>query len=284
MSSGLRFSVIALMVTTVLVLGMITYNFTRPAAPIQMSAPAPLPLPAPITTEYLVAAHPLPAGTLTRDDDFVARPMTLDKTPNDGFADTPESRTSLRGALIRNFMDTGSPVTVSDVLRPRDRGFIASVLRESYRAVSIGVDPISGVAGLIWPGDHVDILLTQDMGEKLVGHRALSETVMSDVRVIAIDQDMVQGAAANTVAGKLVRTVTLEVDPMQAQLVAVAATMGKLSLSIRSATGGAGADGQPVPTFGSDVSPALAMQSRAMPNGRTMTIYNGTVGKEVTFR
>jgi pilus assembly protein CpaB len=283
MSSGLRFSVIALMVTTVLVLGMITYNLTRPAAPIQMSTPAPLPLPLPITTDYLVAAHPLPAGALTRDEDFVAKPLTLDKTPNNGFADTPESRASLRGALIRNFVDTGSPVTVSDVLRPRDRGFIASVLREGYRAVSIGVDPISGVAGLIWPGDHVDILLTQDMGEKLVGHRALSETVMSDIRVIAIDQDMVQGAASNTVAGKLVRTVTLELDPMQAQLVAVAATMGRLSLSIRSAIG-SNADVQPVPTFGSDVSPALALQSRATPDGRTMTIYNGTVGKEVTFR
>ena len=95
---------------------------------------------------------------------------------------------------------------MADVLAPRDRGFIANVLREGYRAVAVGVDPVSGVAGLIWPGDHVDILLTQELEGAPVARKNLGETVLTDVRVIAIDQDMVQSAPANNaVAGRIVR-------------------------------------------------------------------------------
>ena len=278
MSSTARFGIIGLLLTTVLVLGWIALNLIRPASvPVTAKIGTEFPAPAPLTANYLVAAHSLPAGTLARDDDFIAKAMAVN--PNEGFMDTPESRGSLRGSLIRNFMDTGAPITAADVLRPRDRGFIASVLRDGYRAVSVGVDPISGVAGMIWPGDHVDILLTQDMGEKQVAHRALSETALRDVRVIAIDQEMVQGATSNNaIAGKLVHTVTLEVDPSQAQTIAAAASMGRLSLSIRSATGNTDELAM-VPTFGADVSPALAAQNKKP--GKSLMIYSGVTPKEV---
>ena len=52
---------------------------------------------------------------------------------------------------------------MADVLRPRDRGFLAAVLAPGTRAVSIAVDPVSGVGGLIWPGDRVDVILTQEI-------------------------------------------------------------------------------------------------------------------------
>jgi pilus assembly protein CpaB len=266
------------MVTMVVVIGLITFNFTRRT--VSIDGHGPVAAVAPLTTGYLVAAHSMPAGTLARDEDFVAKAIEVRGAPNDGFVDAPESRESLRGSLIRNFMDTGTLVTIADVLRPRDRGFIASVLREGQLAVSVGVDPISGVSGLVWPGDHVDILLTQEMGEKQGGHR-VSETVLSDVRIIAIDQEMVQGASANNAtAGKLAHTVTVEVDSPEAQKIAVATSMGKLSLAIRSATG-ANTVEQAEPTFGADVSPALA--ARAKP-GRTVTVYEGTVAKEVIFQ
>lgn len=285
MSSTARFSIITILIVSTLVLGVITYNVTRPELVI-----APVPTaeaPAPFLPSFLVAAHPLPAGTLARDDDFVAKPMAANTV---GLADTPEDRASLRGSLIRNFLDAGTLVSLGDVLRPRDRGFIASVLREGYRAVAVGVDPISGVAGLIWPGDHVDLLLTQDMGDKQdLQHRALTETILSDVRVIAIDQEMVQGASASsTTVGRLVRTVTLEVDPSQAQVISTAATMGKLSLSIRSAANTA-PERLAAPTYGSDVSPALAAEGTPAPTMRatktaTVTIYNGIHPREVNVK
>jgi len=216
---------------------------------------------------------------LTKDDDFIIKPVPSIEMR--GLTDTPENRANLRGSLIRHYMDAGTSITMTDVLQPRDRGFIASVLREGYRAVAVGVDQVSGVAGLIWPGDHVYILPTQEMEGAPVARKSLGETVLTDVRVIAIDQDMVQSAPANNaVAGKVVRTVTLEVDPLQAQKLAVAQRMGKLSLAIRAA-----ADHPteaPGAVFGSDVSPALIEPTQ--PVGRSIQVFNGPERKEMTFK
>jgi pilus assembly protein CpaB len=275
MSSTLRFSIIAVLMTTVLALGLIVVNLARPTAmPILAQNPPPL------TSGYLVAARTLPAGTLARDEDVAVRTAPVSEIPKGAITDTPDARSGLRGSLIRDYLEPGTPIRADDVLRPRDRGFIASVLQAGHRAVSIGVDPVSGVAGLIWPGDHVDLILIQTMGDKEpLGERTLSETILTDIRVIAIDQEMVQAASSNnTAAGKLARTVTLEVDPEQAQKVAVAATMGKLSLAIRPAVGNAPME-RPAPTFGADVSTALQK-----PLGTTVTVFNGVASKEVTFK
>jgi len=276
MSSTLRFGVIGLMLVTVLALGMIVVNMTRPISkPVTV-----VQTPAPLTVNQLVAAHPIPAGTLAKDEDFAVKPVP--SADMSGLTDSPENRSNLRGALIRHYVDAGTPITLADVLQPRDRGFIASVLRDGYRAVAVGVDQVSGVAGLIWPGDHVDILLTQEMEGAPAAQKALGETVITDVRVIAIDQDMVQSAPNNnTVAGKVVRTVTVEVDPMQAQKLAVAATMGKLSLTIRSASEHPMT--APGAVFGADVSPALS-EASAKPTGRAIQVFNGEKHQELKFR
>lgn len=273
--SVLRLSVIGLMLFTAAALGLLLFNVTRPASlPIQAIVDAPPPL----QVSYIVAAHAMPAGTLARGEDFSVKSAASSDFPNDAIADSPEARASLRGSLVRTFIDAGKVITTANVLRPRDRGFIASVLEKGMRAATIGVDPVSGVAGLIWPGDHVDVLLTQEIANASPAHKAMSETVLTNVRVIAIDQEMVQGASGDTtVAGKLVRTVTLEVNPLQTQKLAVAAHMGKLSLSIRAAEDQQ-ADTAPV-TYGSDVSPAL-MQ----PAGATVTIVEGDKMKVVKFQ
>ena len=274
MSSTLRFSIVAVLLSAALAVGLIVVNLSRPAPP-----PAVVQAPAPLTYAYLVAARPLPAGTLARDEDFVAKAAAPADVPHDVVMDSPEARAALRGSLIRAYVDAGAPITAADVLRPRDRGFTASVLRDGTRAVSVGVDPVSGVAGLVWPGDHVDVILVQDMGEKEpLAQRALSETVLTDIRVIAIDQEMVQGTAPAATAGRLAHTVTLEVEPVQAQKLAVAASMGKLSLAIRAASD-ANPQQRTVSTFGADVSPALQK-----PAGATVTVFNGADGKEMKFQ
>jgi pilus assembly protein CpaB len=155
-------------------------------------------------------------------------------------------------------------------LRPRDRGFLATVLAPGSRAISINVDAESGVSGLIWPGDYVDVVLTQESADKAdLAHRALSETVLHNVRIIAIDQEIVQGGPANNAAaGKTVRTVSLQLAPDQVKKITVAQRLGKLSLAIRAAV-----DQQDTADAGTmlstDVSPEIARQSA------TVKVYRG---------
>ena len=162
--------------------------------------------------------------------------MPSDSVPTGAILDTPDARIGLRGSLVRKFLDTGSPVTSQDILRPRDRGFLASVLAPDSRAISIKVDAESGVSGLIWPGDYVDVVLTQVIDKADLAHGTLSETVLHNVRIIAIDQEIVQGGPANNAtAGKVARTVSLQLAPEQVKKITVAEQLGKLSLAVRSA-------------------------------------------------
>ncbi|MBX9593991.1 MAG: Flp pilus assembly protein CpaB, partial [Roseomonas sp.] len=129
------------------------------------------------------------------------------------------------------------------------------------RAASIGVDAISGISGLIWPGDRVDVVLTQTIGDETVPleRRIAGQTVLIDSRVIAIDQAIVQGAVGDgPEANRQVRTVTLEVAPHAAERLAVAARLGRLSLTIRASSNREGDAVQETDsvTWGGDVSAA----------------------------
>jgi pilus assembly protein CpaB len=267
MSSTLRLSIIMVLVLATAALGLFAYNNLKPKPVVQVTENTPAPPPAP-TTGYFVAAHPLPAGTLARDEDFAVRSVSSGSVPSGAILDTPDAKIGLRGSLVRKFLDTGNPVTSQDVLRPRDRGFLASVLAPGSRAISINVDAESGVSGLIWPGDYVDVVLTQESQADLA-HRALSETVLHNVRIVAIDQEIVQGAPANNAAaGKVVRAVSLQLAPEQVKKITVAKHLGKLSLAIRAAV-----DQQDTADTGTmlstDVSPEIARQSA------TVKVYRG---------
>lgn len=273
MSSAMRLSIMMVLLLTATALGLFVYmNQTKPGS-VQAVQSAPPPL----MVSYFVAAHPLPAGTLARDEDFSTRSVPSSDVPSGVIIDTADARIGLRGSLIRTFLDTGSLVTSADVLRPRDRGFLASVLEPGTRALSINVDAASGVSGLIWPGDHVDVVLTHDIDKAANStHQSVTETILRDARVIGIDQEIVQGAPSNTAtAGKLARTVTLELQPDQVVQVAEAQHLGKLSLAIRSAVEVAGTTENGI-AFNGDVSKARA--------ATTLTVYEGTKSTEFTFQ
>src|SRR5262249_55782232 len=161
MSSTLRLSIIMVLLLATAALGLIAYNMNLPKPVVQVTENTPAPPPAPVTIGYFVAARPLPAGTFAREEDFTISSVSPERGPSGAVLDTPEVRIGLRGSLVRTFLDTGSLVTSQNVLRPRDRGFLASVLAPGTRAISINVDAESGVSGLIWPGDYVDVVLTQ---------------------------------------------------------------------------------------------------------------------------
>ena len=286
---SLRLVVVALILATAAALGLIAYQAAQPPKQVVMQAAPQAAPPPPLLVGYLVAARPLPAGTLARDEDFSVKSVPTGEVPPNAIADSPQARAEVRGALIKTYLDAGTAITVADILRPRDRGFLAAVLAPGTRAVSVGVDQVTGVAGLIWPGDKVDVLLTQEVNNAAtpLAKRILSETILRNIRVIAVDQAMVQGAATNSgVTGHLARTVTLEVSGVDAEKLAVAEKIGHLSLAIRAIEDRPNAllDGSQDPTvFGGDVSPALSDVERRAMGARLELIQGGTRGV-VSFR
>ena len=141
MSSSVRLTLAGGLLFVAIALGFLVLNKDRPVVQAQ-NAPA---LP-PLLISYVVAAHPLPAGTLARDEDFATRSVASADLPSGAIVDSPENKAGLRGSLIRDYLNTGDAVTSAAILRPRDRGFLASVLAPGMRAVSIAVDATERVA------------------------------------------------------------------------------------------------------------------------------------------
>ena len=272
--------------------GMVAWIITRPPAAIEAAAAA---MAQPVSAKVLVAAHALRAGSLLKPDDVITSDMAIAKIPGGASMDTPQERAQLWGAMVRRSLGVGETVLPADVLRPGDHGFLAAVLGPDMRAVTIGVDIITGSAGLIWPGDRIDLVLTQAMDAPGVpsGHRLVAETVLSDIRVIAVDQHLVEGATPDTAAPKAARTVTLEATPGQAERVSVAQRLGQLSLVVRSADQsaassggkrGQGAAATANVTWAGDVSPAMNLNSADHGAPSTMRVFLGTAdGKEFHF-
>ena len=140
------------------------------------------------------------------------------------------------GWVARDPFVPGEPISEAKVVAPGSRGFLAAVLGPGMRAVSVPVTATSGISGFVFPGDQVDILITHPLpvtGGGGEAHKA-SETVLQNVRVIAVDQKLDSKNGEALVA----HTATLEVTPKQSEIIAVATEIGKLSLSLRSlATG-----------------------------------------------
>jgi pilus assembly protein CpaB len=247
MSSALRLSIIMVLLLASTALGLIAYSLNAPKAQVEVAAKEAV---APVTVIYFVAARPLARGTLARNEDFAIRIVAPDRVPAGAIIDTPDARAGLPGSLVRNYMEAGSPITLQDILRPKDRGFLASVLAPDSRAISIKVDEESGVSGLIRPGDYVDVLLTlfekddparRTMSETILAkteERILtkSEMILANVRVIAIDQEIAQGGRpVSAGVGKQAHTVSLELTSEQVKTVIVAKQLGTLSLAVRAA-------------------------------------------------
>lgn len=137
------------------------------------------------------------------------------------------------GSVVRSTVGVGEPLNTARVVSPNGRGFMAAVLQPGMRAVSVPVTLTTGISGFVFPGDHVDIILTHtyQQGQDGARDRKAGETVLTDIRVLALDQktDSKPGDAS-----MVARTVTFEVTPKQSETLAVALDLGKLSLTLRS--------------------------------------------------
>ena len=229
--------------------GFVAFLATRSPAPTPapvveaVRAPEPpRPPPEPAKATILAAGKALRAGTLIRPEDLVTQTMPATAVPSGAVPATTEGRVSLVGAMLRRSYQSGEPMVIGTMLQTTDRGFLAAVLAPGTRAVSVAVDPVLSAGGLVWPGDHVDMVLTQSIEEPntALGRRVVGETVLTDLRVVAVDRALVQGAVSDTAeitsAPNGPRTVTVEVTPPQAERLAVASRIGRISLSIRAVT------------------------------------------------
>ena len=153
--------------------------------------------------------------------------------------DRGRSREGISGRVQSARFREGEPLIASEFIKPSDRSFLAAVLRPGYRAVSIFVDAQQSVAGLALQGDYVDVILIQSFDDKITAdprRRTVGETVLHDVRVIAIDQALTPPAGGvmsvvNTEA-RIPKTVTLEVAERDAEKLLVASKLGSFQLSL----------------------------------------------------
>lgn len=229
---------------------------TPPPAPVAAT-------PAPALARVKVAARDLGPGTFIQEADVRWQDWPESAVLAEHFVANGGKDASL-GAMVRHRITAGEPLMRSRLIAPGERGFLAAVLAPGMRAISVAVTEVSGTAGLIFPGDLVDLILTQALPTEQTNpaRRLVGETVLEGVRVIAVDQ-RVDEAAKQSDLGKgkgVATTVTLEVNARQAEKVAVAAELGRLTLSLHSIAEGESpqaAVGRPEPTWASDVSAAL---------------------------
>jgi pilus assembly protein CpaB len=191
----------------------------------------------PTGPEVLVATRTLPVGTIVDAGAFRYQPWPEGLVQpayyirGQGGVD-PQS---LIGTVVRNEITAGQPVTQGAIVRPGERGFLAAALGPGMRAVTVAVSATSGVAGFVFPGDRVDLVLTQEVegGGDGAPLRA-SETIIRNIRVLAVDQRLNARDEAGNQVAQTVATVTFEATPKIAEKIAVAQTIGQLSLSLRS--------------------------------------------------
>ena len=204
--------------------------FVGASAPQAEAAPA-----EPQGPKVLVAKRGLPVGTIITADAIGYQLWPQEMVQDAYFIDGEADMSKLLGTVVRNPITAGEPVTQGSLVAPGDRGFLAAALGPGMRAITVPVSEKTGVGGFIFPGDRVDVMLTQTINGAEGQSLNTAETVLKNLRVLATDQSTETTTDEN---GKTVvqafRTVTLEATPRIAEKIAVAQTIGTISLSLRS--------------------------------------------------
>jgi pilus assembly protein CpaB len=186
--------------------------------------------------EVLVATRALPIGTILDATALKFQPWPKELVDGAYFIKSTTDLKSLQGTVVRNAITAGQPITQGVLVKPGDRGFLAAALGPGMRAVTVPVSVQTGVAGFVFPGDRIDLVLTQTVPGGGDGPPLkVSETVMRNLRVLATDQrtDNAAGEDGKSIV-KTFSNVTIEATPKIAEQIAVAQTLGSLSLSLRS--------------------------------------------------
>ena len=213
-----------------------------------VETPPPAP-PPPEPTRVLAAARDLPVGVLIRDTDVTETAIAPEAVRGGHLLiDEGEGAAAngLRGHAVRKPVAAGEAITRSALIAPWEQGFLAAVLKPGARAVTIRVDPATSHAGLLDPGDRVDVILTAELSITERERAVFTRTIVEDVRVVAADRRFGEefgfppgsegetGNASASGARTEMVTATLEVSPGQADRLVIAEHEGRLSLALRS--------------------------------------------------
>lgn len=226
--------VAALLIAAVTAL-MARSMFNGASAPQSAAAAAPAPVPA--GPKVLAATKALPVGTIITADSVRYQPWPKELIEAAYFkeGDDGASIDSLVGTVVRNAVTAGQPLTQGSLVKPGDRGFLAAALGPGMRAVTVPVSALTGVAGFVFPGDRVDLVLTQNVEASAGPPLKVSETIVRNLRVLATDQRATPSIddKGNTVVSEY-KLVTIEATPRIAEKITVAQSIGTISLSLRS--------------------------------------------------
>jgi pilus assembly protein CpaB len=187
--------------------------------------------------KVLVAKQALPVGTII-DATSIGYELWPESSVQPSFYQqgAPDSDPSqLLGTVVRYPITAGQPITRGALVGPDDRGFLAAALGAGMRAITVPVNASAGVAGFVFPGDRVDLVLTQEVKGGGEGSALkVSETIVRNIRVLATDQRINEKDEDGKAVVKTFSNVTIEVTPRIAEKIAVAQSLGSLSLSLRS--------------------------------------------------
>ena len=226
--------------------GFYVFQGLRPQAPevvVQAAAPA--------MREVFVPSQELPVGTIITPVRLSRMEMTEGAITAQMIVADAAGEAYLAGSVARQVLPQGVPIARSAIVQPGDRGFLAAVLPKGKRAITIAISEVAGLGGLVLPGDRVDLILTYSVaGDIIDAEREIraSETVMSNIRVLALDQRL--GPVVLDEEGKaetppIARTATLEVSPQEAEMITLGQTLGTLSLVLNSVRDGGDPDAGP---------------------------------------
>jgi pilus assembly protein CpaB len=205
-------------------------------------APAPKPVVQLDTVDVLVAQKDIGMGHAVSADDLrwqmwptaAAGPNMIRKS------DKPNAIEEFTGTIARGTFQNGEPIQESKLIKANGSGYMAAVLPTGMRAISIEILPETAAGGFILPGDRVDVILSRRDKEAEKQTRTetfVSETILRNVRVLAIDQTVEEKNGQKVVVGK---TATLELAPRQTELLSLGRQQGTISLALRSIVDGAG--------------------------------------------
>jgi pilus assembly protein CpaB len=210
---------------------MLASGNRTPEAPKVAEPPPPL-----ATVDVLVAKTDLGTGQVVAEGDvgWQTWPAASATSSFIRKTDRPDAIKDFVGAVVRTPIAAGEPIRDSKVVVAKGGGFMAAILPHGMRAIALDVSPESSAGGFILPNDHVDVVLTRRVkaAEKGTGvEKYSSETILKNVRVLAVDQAIEEKEGQKVVVGK---TATIELDPQQAETLALARQLGTIVLTLRS--------------------------------------------------
>ena len=189
------------------------------------------------TVDVLIAKGDIPMGQPLSPGDLQWQTWPASASSGNFIrkSERPQAMEDLSGWVARVPFIAGEPIREAKLVNAKGSGFMAAILPSGMRAVSTQISPENGAGGFILPNDRVDVILTRRdaNAEKAGGDAKTSETVLTNIRVLAIDQNIEEKGGNKVVVGK---TATLELSSSQAETLVLSQQIGSLSLALRSVT------------------------------------------------